>query len=116
MPHEDLDTLGKALIEVREIDGVLTGKFDSDAARQLWWVYGSEAHRANTGTAAFWLDGKGWLTKYEIAIFVKGDQPRHGEPPGPPIMIDHVITKTVTLGGIGMTKVEIPAAAKAALE
>lgn len=106
LPHEELAILGAALTKVKKADAVVTGEFDADAAKKL--ARTEDRDLARGGTAKLWLDADGKLAKYEIAIRVQGVRGNAD--------VDGVMTRTVTVSGIGMTKVELPAGAKKALE
>ncbi len=106
LPHEELAILGKALTKVKKTDTTLIAEFDADAAKKL--ARTEDRDLARGGTAKLWLDADGKLTKYEIAIRVQGVRGN--------AEVDGVMTRTVTVSGVGMTKVELPAGAKKALE
>ena len=79
---------------------------DADAARALAPVEDREL--ARSGTAKLWLDADGNLMKYEIAVRVLG---RRGNAD-----VDGTVSKTVTLAGLGTTKIDVPPAALKAIE
>jgi hypothetical protein len=106
LPHEELAILGKALGKLKKTDGILIGTFDEENAKKL--ARTEDRDLARGGTAQIWLDDKGNLSKYEIAIRVQGVRGNAD--------VDGVMTRTVSVSGVGATKVELPAAAKKALE
>jgi hypothetical protein len=106
LPHDELAILGKSLFQVKQTDAVVMGELRADAARQL--ARTEDRDLARDGSAKLWFDSQGRLEKYEIAIRVQG---RRGN-----AEVDGVVTHTVTLSALGMTKVEVPPGAKKALE
>jgi hypothetical protein len=105
LPHEELAILGKGLVKLKKADGGFSGDFDVDTARKL--ARTEDRDLARGGTAKLWLEG-GKLAKYEIAIRVQG---RRGN-----AEVNGVVSRTVIVSGVGMTKVELPEGAKKALE
>jgi hypothetical protein len=109
-PHEELalvrKVLGAAKKEETSRGVIFTGELSADDARGL--ARTEDRDLARGGTIHLWLDGRGRLTKYEIAIRVQG---RRGN-----AEVDGTVTKTVTLSDVGTAKFEVPAAAKQALE
>lgn len=110
LPHEELLVLLKALAKVakaREKDRVVfRGELSAAGARQL--ARSEDRDLARGGTARLWLDANGRLAGYEIAIVVRG---RRGNAD-----VDGVMTRTVTLADVGTARIEVPAAARKALE
>jgi hypothetical protein len=112
LPHEEVAALAKVVRSVKKAEAkeggqtVYSSSLDREAAQGL----ARPEHKgvAQGGTARFWVDKDGSLTKYAVSIRVQG---RIGGAD-----IDGTMTKTVTLSGAGSTKVEIPEAARKALE
>jgi hypothetical protein len=112
LPHEEATVLAKVVRSVKKAERkegghtVFNGDLDAEAARSL---VGTE-HRAvaRGGTARFWVNGDGSLVKYTVDLRVQG---RLGG-----AEIDGNVVRTVTLTGAGDTKVEVPEAARKALE
>lgn len=105
LPHEEVAILGKALTNIKNADAMITGDFDADAAKKL--ARTEDRDLARGGTAKLWLvDGR--LVKYEIATRVQG---RRGN-----AEVDGIMTRIVTIGDVGMVKVEVPEGAKKAFE
>jgi hypothetical protein len=103
LPSEELKLLSKAVANAKAGAAL---DLDADLARKL--ARTEDADLAKSATAKFWLDADGKLAKYEIAIRVQG---RRGNAD-----VDGVVTRTVTLSGMGSTKVDVPAPALKALE
>ncbi len=111
LPHEELAGFEKNLKDVKKAakeDGadVYAGDLTDEAAKKL--VRPSLREVARGGTAKLWVNGDGVVTKYTITVPVRG---RLGN-----AEIDGTTTRTMTLGGLDKTKVEVPEAAKKALE
>jgi hypothetical protein len=110
LPHEELAGLTSALRdttrEKREGETLVRGTFGPDAARDL--ARGEDRDLARGGTARLWLDGNGRLTRYKLAIQVRG---RRGNAD-----VDGTTTKTITVRDVGMATVEVPADARKVLE
>lgn len=106
LPHDELALLGKSLANVKKADAILSGDIPEEAAKRL--ARSEDRDLARGGTAKLWLDGDGRLVKYEIAIRVQG---RRGN-----AEVDGTMVRTVTVGDLGKTKVEVPEGAKKALE
>ena len=112
LPHEEVAALANSAKAAKKSDAkedgltVYTAPLDAAAAQKL----ARSEHRsvARGGTAKFWVNADGKLVKYATAIKVQG---RIGN-----AEIDGTVNKTVSLSGIGMTKVEVPAEAKKVLE
>jgi len=112
LPHEEAASLAKVVRSVKKAERkeggntVFSGDLDADAARSL---VGTE-HRAvaRGGTARFWVNGDGVLVKYTVDVRVQG---RIGG-----AEVDGNVVRTVTVTGAGNTKVEVPEAARKALE
>lgn len=112
LPHEELAAVAKAARAVKKGPGKQAGQtvysatLDADAARAL----ARPEHKgvARSGSARFWVDKDGALLKYALDIRVQG---RLGGAD-----IDGTDSKTVTLSGAGSSKVEVPEAARKALE
>lgn len=110
LPHEELERLGKALANGKrvEADGAvtITGDLTAEVARELARTEDRDLTRG--GTATVRLDRTGRVVGYEIAIRVQGTRGNAD--------VDGTVTKAVTVSDVGSTKVEVPAAAKKALE
>jgi hypothetical protein len=112
LPHEELAALAKAVRSLKKAEAkeggqtVYSASLDKVAAQAL----ARSEHKgvAQSGTARFWMNKDGSLTKYAVSIRVQG---RIGGAD-----IDGTMTKTVTLSGVGSTKVAVPEAARKALE
>jgi hypothetical protein len=85
---------------------VFTAELSENAAKQLARTEDRDVVRG--GTVDIRVDDQGRVSKYELVITVKG-QRGNAE-------VDGKVTKIVTIGDIGETKVEIPAAARKVLE
>lgn len=110
LPHEELTILVRSLTKVTKVEakmGVfISGEFTEETAKKL--ARTEDRDNARHGTAKFRLDGEGRLIHYEIAIRIQG---KRGN-----AEVDGTVTRTVTLDGLGATKVDVPAAAKKALD
>lgn len=110
LPHEELAVVGAALTNIKKTatkgEILLSGDLGEEAAKKL--ARTEDRGNARSGAAKLWLDAEGRLTKYEIAIRILG---KRGN-----AEVDGTVTKTVTLAGVGATKLEVPAAVKKALE
>jgi len=112
LPHEEVAALAKAVRSVKKAEAkeggqtVYSAALDREAAQSL----ARPEHKgvAQGGSARFWVSKDGTLAKYAVSIRVQG---RIGGAD-----IDGTMTKTVTLSGVGSTKVEVPEAARKALE
>src|SRR5205085_7280291 len=112
LPHEELAGFEKLLKEVRPAkdkeDGntVYAGDLTDEAVKKL----ARTEHRdvARSGSARVWVDDKGNVVKYAVTLKLLG---RVGN-----AEVDGTATRTTTLSGAGGTKVEVPEAAKKALE
>jgi hypothetical protein len=109
-PHQELALVRKGLIAVKKEEAkgsaTISGDMTAEAARGL--ARTEDRDLARGGTIHLLLDGRGRLTKYEIAIRVQG---RRGN-----AEVDGTVTKTVTLSDVGAAKFEVPTAARQALE
>jgi hypothetical protein len=110
LPHEELAGFEKYFKAVKKSqekgETVYAGELTGEAVAKL--VKTELRGVARSGTARVWVDAKGRLVKYQVAIKVQG---RLGN-----AEIDGETTKTVTLSDVGATKVEVPMEAKKALE
>jgi hypothetical protein len=110
LPHEELAGLDKLIRKggaVKEGDQtVTTAELTPEGVKR----FVPPEHRgvAKSGTAQFWVDKRGVLTKYAVTIRLKG---RKGD-----VEVDGMTTKVVTLQGAGATTVTVPEEAKKALE
>jgi hypothetical protein len=117
MPHEELEGLDQGFDKVEkaaEKDGdctVWSGALLPETARK----FGSTGSKAEvkgnytySGTAKVWITPQGLISKYSYSLQIKG-QNNKGE-------FDLHSQKTVELSEIGTAKVELPDAAKKALE
>jgi hypothetical protein len=109
LPHEELAILGKALTNVKQVDAKNTITFSGDFAEETAQKLARTEDRdtARSGRATLRIDN-GMLVEYSIDIRVQG---KRGN-----VEVNGTITKTVTLADVGSTKVDIPDAAKKALE
>ena len=105
-PSEELTMLAKTVKKATKEKASVRTTFGEDEAREL--ARTEDRDLARNGTAKFWIDGEGRLTKYEFTIRVLG---RRGNAD-----VDGVVVKTVTLEAVGKTKIEVPAAAKKAMD
>jgi hypothetical protein len=117
LPHEDFEGLEKRFEKVekaaeKENDcAVWSGALTPEAARGFGSSGSKGEAKANltySGTCKVWINGQGAIVKLEASVDVKGEN-KKGE-------ISQHVTKTITLSEIGTTKVEVPEAAKKALE
>lgn len=109
LPHDELAHLAKALKDVKRAKAggqtVYTGTLTLEAAQRLAPIEFKDL--ARSGTIKLTLAPDGTLTGYRLAIHVQG---RLGN-----AEVDGTQERTVTLRGLGVTKVEVPAAARKAL-
>jgi len=109
-PHEELTQLSAGVTDVRKSAGTdgtdYSGNLTEKAAKKLARI--EDRDLARGGTVTVRVDSKGRLTGYEIAIQVKGHRGNAD--------VDGTMTRTVTVKDVGTAKVEVPAAAKKALE
>src|SRR4051812_34201267 len=109
-PHEELPRVASGLTDVRKTAGpdgtTYTGILPERAAREL--ARGEDRDLARGGTVTVRVDAKGRVTGYDVSIQVKG---RRGDAD-----VDGTVARTVTVKDVGTAKVEVPAAAKKALE
>jgi hypothetical protein len=109
-PHEELTSLAAGMTDVQKTArkdsvtyaGVLPEKVAKELARS------EDRDLAQGGSVTVRVDAKGRLTGYEVSIQVKG---RRGNAD-----VDGTVTRTVTVSNVGTAKVELPAAARKALE
>jgi hypothetical protein len=109
-PHEELAKLSAGMTDVRKTadtdrityTGILPEKVAKELARS------EDRDLARGGSATVRADARGRLTGYEVSIQVKG---RRGDAD-----VDGTVTRTVTVKDVGKARVEVPAAAKKALE
>ncbi|MBI2804692.1 MAG: hypothetical protein HYX68_06870 [Planctomycetes bacterium] len=110
LPHEDLVIVSKVLKKTtnEKVKGhfVVRGDFGADTAKQL--ARTEDRDLARGGTAKLWLDARGRLVRYEIAIRVQGVRGN--------AEVDGVMTRTATIAELGKVKVVVPAGARKALE
>ena len=111
LPHEELATLAKSLKGVKKAKGesgstVYTGGLTDAGVKKL--APSEFVNVAKSGTAKLWVNAKGLVVKYTIAVELEGRQ-GNAEVKGS-------AGKTVTLGELGSAKVEVPAGAKKALK
>jgi hypothetical protein len=108
-PHQELPALVKDLGDVKKSDKkggvVYTGTLDEAAARKLSPPEVRDITRG--GEAEVWTED-GAIVKYRYTLRVQG---RLGNAD-----VDGTRTKTVNLSGLSTTKVEVPEAARKALE
>lgn len=109
-PIDEVIKVGKLMTNLKrtETDGppIYSGELTAAAAKEL--APPSDRDLAQGGLADVYLDAEGRLTKYRIDIVIRG---RRGNAD-----VDGRVTKTVTLTDFGRAKVEVPPAAKKALE
>jgi len=112
LPHEELGELVKGLQGVKKADGepggstVYSGTLDKANAERL--ASPSLRAVAQDGQAKIWVGPDGQVHKYSLTIRVQG---RLGN-----AEIDGRLTRTVTLSEHGSARLDVPEAAKAALE
>jgi hypothetical protein len=110
LPHEELAGFERSFKEVKEAREdrltVYSGELTEETAKKL--VRPNFREIARGGTARVWVDGDGNVAKYTITLHVRG---RVGN-----AEVDGMPTRTMTLTGLNGTKIEIPDAAKKALE
>jgi hypothetical protein len=112
LPHEELPELVKALQNVKkaaaQAEGttVYTGTLNEEGAKKL--TPAALRSVARDGQAQLWVGGDGQVHKYALTIRVQG---KLGN-----AEIDSQLKRTVTLGDRGTARVELPEAAKKALE
>jgi hypothetical protein len=112
LPHEELAALGKAVDKEKKADrtedgcAVYTAELTEEAAKKLAPTESQGVARG--GTAKVWVNGDGAVVKYALSIRLKG---RRGN-----VEVDGTAEKTVKLSDLGSAKVEVPEAAKKALD
>jgi hypothetical protein len=112
VPHEELAGFEKHFKDVKaagkDKDGNLeySGDLTDEAVKKL--VPTEFRQVARSGTAKVWVNSGGMVVKYTVAITVKG---RLGN-----AEVEGMPTRTVMIRDGGKTKVEVPEAAKKALE
>jgi len=103
LPHQELALLEKS---VRNVKGVaqdfFAAELDMAGARSL--ARSEDRELARGGKVQFWLDAKGQISKYRLAIQIQGTRGNAD--------VDGVVTRTVTISQLGATKVEAPEAVK----
>jgi hypothetical protein len=109
-PHEELAKLSVGMTDVRTTvnkDGATyTGTLPEKVAKELARV--EDRDLARGGSVTVRVDARGRPTGYELSIRVRG---RRGDTD-----VDGTVTRTVTVKDIGTARIEVPAAAKKALE
>ena len=109
-PHEELAELSAGLTDVRKTAGkdgaTYSGTLSEKVARQL--ARSEDRDLTRGGTATVRVDGKGRVTGYDVSIRVQG---RRGNAD-----VDGTVTRSVTVADVGTAKVDVPAAAKKALD
>jgi hypothetical protein len=117
LPHEQFEGFEKSFQKIEKAadkDGecsVWTGTLTPEAARGFASSGSKADAKANltyAGTCKVWVNAQGVIAKIEASVDVKG-QARQKD-------VDLHLTKTITLTEIGTAKVELPEAAKKALE
>jgi hypothetical protein len=107
LPLDELTVLAKSLAQAKQgADKSWTVNLDADAARNLAPI--EDRDLAKSATAKFWLDANSKLAKYEIAVRVLG---RRGN-----AEVDGTVTRSITLTKVGVTEIDVPAAATKALD
>ena len=112
LPHEELADLGKLLRGAKKSDGmedgctVYVGDLTEEGAKKL--APAASQGAAKGGTARVFVNGAGAVVKYTLNIRLKG---RQGN-----AEVDGTAEKTVKLSDLGSAKVEVPEAAKKALD
>jgi hypothetical protein len=111
LPNEELPGLVKDLTDVKKADGkekgstVYTGKLTAAGLKE--WAPTESRSVAREGT--IWVESVGGkVVRYSVSFRLKG---RRGD-----AEVDGKLTRTVQLRGAGSTRVEVPAAARKALE
>lgn len=108
--HEELEGFEKSFEKVEraaEKDKdctVWSGTLTPTAARILVSTGGKSDGKNNStysGTAKVWVNGDGFIVRYEVVSTMKGESPKKGP-------FEEKITKTVEITGRGATKVEVP--------
>jgi hypothetical protein len=109
-PHEELTQIVKLMRAPFRTDAkgqiIFTADLTEAAAKDL--ARTEDRDLARGGNVEFRLDDQGRVNKYELYITIKG---RRGNAD-----VDGKVTKIVTFGDIGETKVDVPAAARKVLE
>jgi hypothetical protein len=111
LPHEELAGLARDLTAVREAAG--KGKGDTGYAGALTaaalrrWAPTEVRAVAREGSVRVWASG-GDVVRYAVTLRLKG---RLGD-----AEVDGTSTRTVELRSVGSTRVDVPAAARQALE
>lgn len=110
LPHDELAEVAAKAGDVRKSMGkdgtVYTGTLPEKAAKEL--ARTEDRDLARSGTVTIRVDAKGRVSGYEISIELKG---RRGNAD-----VDGTVTRSVTVKDIGTAKVDVPAAAKKALQ
>jgi len=112
LPHEEVSGLARFLKGVAKGDkkeddcAVYTADLTEDGAKKLAPVESQDV--AKGGTVRLWVNGDGAVVKYALTIRVQG---KRGN-----AEVNGTLEKVVKLGDIGTAKVEVPEAARKALE
>src|SRR5262249_42252456 len=112
LPHEELAELGRVLRGAKKADApedglaVYAGELSEEAAKGL--VRPEHRGVARGGTGKVWVSAAGEPARYAFTVRLQG-KVGNAE-------IDGAVTKTVTIRGAGKTAVEVPEAARKALE
>jgi hypothetical protein len=111
LPHEELASLAGDLADVKKLPGeeqgatVYTGKLTAKALQK--WAPPEVRSVAREGTVRVWASN-GEVVRYAVTLRLEG---RLGN-----AEVNGTSTRTVSLRGVGSTKVEVPDAARKALE
>jgi hypothetical protein len=117
LPHEQFEGIEKTFEKVEKAPEkdkectVWSGTLTAEGARGVASTGSKAEAKANltyTGTAKVWINAQGMIVRFEASIDVKGDSAK-GE-------INQHVTKVIEITEIGSTKIELPEAAKKALE
>lgn len=110
LPHEELAQLDKLWTGIKkDIDKGqtrLSGDLDKKAAEQL--APAENRSVAQDGKAQVWLDKDGQVIRYLITIRLQG---RRGN-----VEVNGTAARSISVSGVGATKVDVPAEAKKLLE
>lgn len=110
LPHEELAGFDKHLKNVKKAEAkgqaVYSAELTEDGAKAL--AKPADREIARGGTAKLWVDDKGRLVRYEVAIKLKG---RRGSAD-----VDGEVTKKVAVKDVGAAKVDVPDEVKKLLE
>ena len=117
LPHEMLEGLEKSFEKVEKAAekdkdcSVWSGPLTAEGARGIASTGAKSEAKANltyTGTAKVWINAQGVIVRFEASVDVKGDSAKGA--------IDQHVTKTIEITDVGSARVELPEAAKKALE